>query len=67
MTTDIFTLLTLLGGVIFAITIVSILKYYSSKRDPSFLLKKKPKHLMDLKTKMLPNEVITIIIDDVFS
>jgi len=65
MPTDFLKVLTVLGVIIFAIIIASILKYFSSKRDPSFLLKKKPKHLMDLKTKLLPNEVITIIIDDV--
>ncbi len=60
-----FELLGILIVIILAITITSILSYYSSKRDSSFLLKKKPKHLMALNTKLLPTEIITIIINDI--
>ena len=51
--------------IILAIIIVIILSFLSNKRDSSFVLKKKPKNLMELKTKLLPNEVITTINNDV--
>lgn len=64
---DYFEVLTVLIIIILAIIITSILKYLSNKRDSSFLLKKKPKHLMCLKTKLLPNEAITSIIENKFT
>ena len=66
MPNDFLEVLTILVVIVLAIIIVSVLAYFSNKRDSSFVLKKKPKKLMGLKIVKYTTIISLLIFNMVF-